>query len=78
MRKIDSKSLFDADYQLGDCLGQGPFGTVYKAVHKKSGIPCAVKIMDKAQLTSMDTVQDIREGLSLLEVTDHPHIARVI
>jgi len=48
---------FASDYELGGPLGEGSFGTVHLCFHKESGVPCAVKIVDKV---------DDMDGLSRL------------
>ena len=34
-------------YQLMDVIGKGEFGTVKSAIHLKSEMPCAIKIISK-------------------------------
>ena len=38
------------DYVLGKELGRGRFSVVMECVHKRTGVRCAVKIIEKASL----------------------------
>ena len=42
-----------ADFQLGECKGEGRFGKVYLAIHKKTGFLCAIKQIKKESVRLM-------------------------
>ncbi|KAH3668680.1 hypothetical protein OGAPHI_002434 [Ogataea philodendri] len=68
----DKKKL----YEFQDTLGAGSFGTVRRAVVKKTGEPVAVKIVLKSRLKGhLDVV--LRE-IKLLETVKHDHIVRLV
>ena len=50
---IGYSNLFDF-YEIKESLGQGKFGLVKSATHKKSGKRVAVKIMSKKEMTPAD------------------------
>ena len=50
---IGYTNLFDY-YNLGDVLGQGQFGKVILATHKKSGIQVAIKVVKKKDMKSIE------------------------
>lgn len=50
---IGYSNLFDF-YEVTDTLGQGKFGLVKGAVHKKTGKKVAVKVMSKKEMTIQD------------------------
>ncbi|QPG77231.1 hypothetical protein FOA43_004638 [Brettanomyces nanus] len=63
-------------YEFQETLGAGSFGTVRKAVVKKSGESVAIKIILKSKLKGhLDVVE--RE-IKLMAVVSHPHIVRLI
>lgn len=41
------------DFFVGDCKGEGRFGKVYLAIHKKSGFLCALKKIKKQSVKYM-------------------------
>ncbi|KAG7880456.1 hypothetical protein KL937_002018 [Ogataea polymorpha] len=64
------------EYEFLETLGAGSFGTVRKAVVKKTGKPVAVKIILKSRLKGhLDAV--LRE-IKVLETIQHDHIVRLL
>ena len=62
-------------------LGEGQFGTVYEAVHKKAQLPCAIKTVKKAKLEERldDTLVELMmQELEALDLLEHPNIVRVL
>ena len=55
-------------YVLQGALGQGCFATVYSAVHVESGVPVAVKIIDKRRCTNLDLVCIARSCCSFAHI----------
>ena len=49
-RSTGYASLHDF-YELGDSLGKGKYGLVKAAVHKKTRMDCAAKIIKKRELS---------------------------
>ena len=66
--KRGSRELPSIDgYELGELLGQGAMGAVYRAVRRSDGQPVAVKIM-LAKIAVNETQRD----MFLREIDDHP------
>ncbi|EAR91623.3 Serine/Threonine kinase domain protein (macronuclear) [Tetrahymena thermophila SB210] len=57
-------------FQLSEKLGQGAFGTVYKAIDNTDEQECAIKILYKSNMSC-----SLIEG-RLLQQLDHPHIVK--
>ena len=65
-------------YETKKQLGQGSFGQVRLGTHRKSGVPCAIKIIKKSLLSQAEIYETLmKQELEVLEKTDHPHITRV-
>lgn len=69
-------NLFDY-YNLGDTLGQGQFGLVKLATHKKSGQQVAIKTVKKKDMKSIEVYQQRRE-IEVLKMCQHPNIIKLI
>ena len=52
-RVIGYSNLFDF-YEIKETLGQGKFGLVKSAIHKKTGRKVAIKVMVKKEMTLQD------------------------
>lgn len=65
-------------YKVQKELGSGAFGSVRLGMHKKSGVPCAIKIIRKQSLMVADVYKELNKNeLQVLEETIHPYITRV-
>lgn len=73
-RSIGYASLHDF-YELGDNLGKGKYGLVKAAVHKKTGLNCAVKIIKKKELSLKD-LELLKREIEVLKVCQHPNIIK--
>jgi serine/threonine protein kinase len=62
-------SLYDF-YEVGENLGKGKYGIVKRAVHKKTGKKCAVKLIqkDKVSLTDLEL---LKREIEVLKVCQH-------
>lgn len=65
------------DYLLSSKLGEGPFSTVWKAVHRASGEVVAVKQVHLSKLNRhLRSCLDCE--LNFLSAVDHPNIIRLL
>ena len=71
------RRAFESDYIMGEELGAGAFGTVFKATHKKTGKVYAVKVMRRRRSTEEIVRREVamlqRVGLHIgvAELVDH-------
>jgi len=71
---MKNPDVVDDDYLMSKPLGDGGYSTVYKAVHKRTGIGRAVKRMDKERTNDTQFEAEVRALITL----DHPNIVKVI
>ena len=64
-------------YDIIKKLGKGTFGTVYKVMHKKTGIIRAMKVIPKNNLKCGFTDEDIIQEINILKKLEHPHIIKL-
>jgi hypothetical protein len=60
---------------MGELLGKGQFGTVYKALNTASGRVVAVKRVEIAGKTP-DEIEEILSEIDVLKVLQHPSIVK--
>lgn len=63
------------DYQLGDCVGKGAFGAVYRALNWGTGETVAVKQIRLTDLPKSE-LRVIMLEIDLLKNLDHPNIVK--
>lgn len=63
------------DYQLGDCLGKGAFGSVYRALNWGTGETVAIKQIKLADLPKAE-LRVIMQEIDLLKNLDHANIVK--
>ena len=63
-------------YRIGERIGQGGMGVVFRARDERLGRPVALKVCRRAQLGEQGAVRFRREAQALAAL-DHPHIVQV-
>jgi len=72
---------FTVRHHCGGCvaiqkLGEGAFAVVKRAIHKKTGEPYAVKIVNRSSLNK-DMEDNLKDEISILKELEHDHIMRL-
>lgn len=63
-----------SELELGDALGMGTVGTIYRAKDTRSGLPVAVKILMPAVSNDKTIVSRFEREMIILEKLSHPNI----
>lgn len=63
-------------FELGEKIGAGGMGIVYRAVYTKTGMPCAIKVLAPDVNVSPSVQQRFEREISILKKLQHPHIVR--
>lgn len=53
------------DFEIGDCLGNGKFGYVYKAVEKESRQEVAIKVICKKIVTQFEFFDQLKNEVEI-------------
>src|SRR5689334_2559708 len=62
-------------YRIVDSLGQGGMGVVYRAVHKETGAPIALKTV---RVRHEGLLAGIRREIRALMRVDHPGVVKIL
>lgn len=65
------------DFEIGRKLGKGKFGKVYCVKDRVSGYICALKCMDKKELTEYKVEKQFRREVEIQSNLRHPNILRL-
>ncbi|KAI8887631.1 kinase-like protein [Backusella circina FSU 941] len=71
----DEKGNIITNYQLGNCIGKGQFGSVYRALDLTTGETFAIK---KMKLEDKNLYQEIMKEVNLLKALSHANIIKYI
>eukprot|EP00930_Biecheleria_cincta_P032568 TRINITY_DN22593_c0_g1_i1.p1 TRINITY_DN22593_c0_g1~~TRINITY_DN22593_c0_g1_i1.p1 ORF type:complete len:752 (+),score=124.12 TRINITY_DN22593_c0_g1_i1:133-2388(+) len=77
--QVGGKAQMDEQYFMQKVkLGQGTFGTVWRAKNRKTGETVAMKQMDKAVLPKRGVTRtDIEREVSMMQACDHANITKL-
>ena len=65
---------------MGICrktIGKGTFGKVKKAIHRHTGEPVAIKILEKDKIKDITDVERVSRELHILKLVRHSSIAQL-
>lgn len=65
------------DFEILEKLGEGSFGKVYKAKHKKTGAIYAIKSIDKLNKNNQEGKPYFRREIEIMYKVRHPNIVRL-
>ncbi len=66
------------DFNLVGRLGVGGMGEVWRAVHRASGVPVAVKVLTAARARSEAVLEGFRDEVRAMAGLNHAHVALVL
>ena len=77
-RGFKKTERFTEQYSVRKELGSGAFGSVKLGKHRRSDVPCAIKIIYKTKLRERRVFQELNKNeFAVLEKTVHPNITRI-
>jgi len=65
-------------YEILSVIGRGGVGTVYRARHRESGRPVAVKLLGPAPACDANAARRLAREFEALSALDHPNVVRVL
>ena len=65
------------NYQLGDRLGEGTFGTVLKGTHLIASERVAIKVLEKKRMQQADDIERVGREIQILKMLKHPNVIRL-
>ena len=63
-------------FELGDKIGTGGMGVVYRAKYTKTGVSCAIKVLSPEMNDSPQVQSRFEREIAILKKLQHPHIVR--
>jgi hypothetical protein len=63
-------------FELGDKLGAGGMGIVYRATYTKTGVACAIKVLAPDVSDAPGVQQRFEREIAILKKLQHPHIVK--
>ena len=73
----DPREVFEqTEYELGDEIGRGGMGLVYRAVHRKLKRPVAVKLLTDRRIEDAQAVARFLREMEIVGQLDHPNLVR--
>ncbi len=61
------------DFEIGDCLGNGKFGYVYKAVERENGKEVAIKVICKKIVSQFDFFDQLKNEIEIHSRLEYLH-----
>ena len=71
----NTEEAIDAHYEIGELLGEGGFGVVYRGTHTKTKAIRAIKRMEKDPRDE-EYNQEIIKEFNFLKELDHPNLLK--
>lgn len=71
-------NTYYSEYKILKILGQGGFGKVYAAIHKKTKEKVAIKVTNAGGLDNSDDIESIFSEAETLKSLFHPNIVKII
>jgi aurora kinase A len=74
---VESKQWSFNDFEVGNKLGAGRFGNVFKAREKSTGYTVALKVLRKSELLECGADAQLRREIEIQSELTHPNILRL-
>lgn len=58
-------------------IGEGSYSEVFRAVERKSGFLCALKVLEKQKMREMGVQENVVREIKIHLFLEHPNIARL-
>lgn len=71
-------NTYYSEYAIVKILGQGGFGKVYLATHKKTSEKVAIKITNAGGIDNSDEIESIFSEAETVKALNHPNIVKII
>eukprot|EP00826_Nyctotherus_ovalis_P052798 TRINITY_DN6763_c0_g1_i6.p1 TRINITY_DN6763_c0_g1~~TRINITY_DN6763_c0_g1_i6.p1 ORF type:complete len:573 (+),score=137.58 TRINITY_DN6763_c0_g1_i6:94-1719(+) len=73
---VENQGVISSSYQFKKQLGQGSYGSVYEAVHKKTRERRAIKLINRS-LIGRSKEGELLSEIKVLKEMDHPNIMKI-